>query len=81
MFPFLTSFFGFFEAALNFVSESKRTELSRKYYELKTNIQNENFKPVDQQDHASLEKWYQQIPILMEVITLELKIAANTPHP
>lgn len=75
MFPLLTSLFSLIEASLNYLSEDKRTELSRRYLELKQNILNENLKPVDQQDHARLEKWYQQVPIVLESIAMELNVA------
>jgi len=74
----LTSFFDLASTALNYLPNKKRIEYGDKLYVLKKTILEESLKPVDEQDHALLERCYQEIPLVLETIQVEFNLHLNS---
>lgn len=79
MYPLLGPILGVIEAGLTLFNEKDRVEPARKFTDTRLAILNENLKPVDEQDHASLEKWYQELTILLDAIKTEILARSNQP--
>lgn len=74
MFELLIPAFNLATATLELIHDKKRFEYRDRLFDLKTKILDESLKPVDAQNHASLEKWYKELPLVFEAITIQLQI-------
>lgn len=70
----LASVFSLADTSLSYLGEKQRLKYRDKLYNLKKNILEEEMKPLDQQDDVNIERWYSELPLVLEAINVQLQL-------